>query len=171
MYDVAQMSKDKDSVMRSLLLMVKTLQSATNYKQAVVVSKRLLQYAWYQSSLEFEMRAYEMMAKQYFYLQDLQKADYYLDRFQRGKFELPDSKTRELAMLGYQRKIDEIQKKSEIIDGEPEPTVNREMPVQRVMTILDKCVYQIAKLQQKTKNGYFNMPQVDKNGKEILIGY
>jgi hypothetical protein len=105
------------------------------------VSKRLLQYAWYQSSLEFEMRAYEMMAKQYFYLQDLQKADYYLDRFQRGKFELPDSKTRELAMLGYQRKIDEIQKKSEIIDGEPEPTVNREMPVQRVMTILDKCVY------------------------------
>lgn len=74
-------------------------------------------------------------------------------------------------MLGYQRKIDEIQKKSEMIDGEPEPTVNREMSVKKVMTILDKCIYQIAKLQQKTRNGYFVMPQVDKNGKEILIGY
>lgn len=45
------------------------------------------------------MQSYEMISRQYFYLMDLMKSDYYFDRFMRGKFEPVDSKTRELSKL------------------------------------------------------------------------
>lgn len=57
------------------------------------------------------MTAYEMLAKQHFYMMDLKKAGYYLDRAMRGKFEVPSSKVRELALIQYHRKIEDRQDK------------------------------------------------------------
>jgi hypothetical protein len=78
----------------------------SNYKQAIVAFKHLLQSAWYNDNFMFEMKAYEMLGMQYFYLHDLHKADYYFDRFMRGKFELKDSKIRGLNLTSFQSKID-----------------------------------------------------------------
>jgi len=65
------------------------------------VLKRLLQVAWATNNMQYEMLAYELTAKQYFYLSDMHKASYYLDRVMRGKFEVKSSKVRVLAMLQY----------------------------------------------------------------------
>ena len=45
------------------------------------------------------MKAYEMIGRQYFYMRDLAMADYYFDRFMRGKFEVAISKTRDLSLI------------------------------------------------------------------------
>lgn len=60
--------------------------------------------AWCEKNFEYEIKAYEMMGKQHFYLQDLLRAEYYMDRSTRGKFELPTSKIRELSLIQMQRK-------------------------------------------------------------------
>ncbi len=44
------------------------------------------------------MQGYESIALQYYYLGDINKADYYLDRYQKGKLEKKESKVREMYM-------------------------------------------------------------------------
>ena len=44
--------------------------------------------------METEVQAYEGIGQQYFYLGDLKKSNYYLDRMTRGKIEKADSKVR-----------------------------------------------------------------------------
>ena len=68
MREIANESEDRLQEMRAFLMLARTLQHMTNYKQAVVVLKRLLQLAWCENNFEYEMKAYEMTAKQYFYL-------------------------------------------------------------------------------------------------------
>ena len=61
--------------------------------------KRLLQIAWFENDQANEMAAYSLIAKQYFYMSDLHKSAYYMDRAMRGKFEVKTSKVRELSMI------------------------------------------------------------------------
>lgn len=68
MRDVAEDCGDRETEMRSYLLLGKTLQAQSENKQAVVVLKRLLQIAWCEDNFQYEMKAYEMIGKQYFYL-------------------------------------------------------------------------------------------------------
>lgn len=67
--------------------------------------KRMLQVAWYSNNLQYELFAYEMIGKQHYYLNDLRKASYYLDRTLRGKFELKLSKVREFSIMHYKLKL------------------------------------------------------------------
>ena len=90
--------------MRSLKLLGQTLGAQTDHKQAIVVLKHLLQLAWVSGNHYYEMKAYEMIGQQYFYLRNLDKAGYYMERFKRGYFELPCSKIRELSKLQYTQK-------------------------------------------------------------------
>ncbi len=84
--------------------MAKSLKALEEYDQAVVVLKRMLQLAWIDRNITVEMRAYEMLASCYYYKQDLLRADYYMDRAMRGKFEVESSKNRELSDQNYKRK-------------------------------------------------------------------
>ena len=88
MRDLADENQNKEVEMNAYRLLAKTLQNQTEHRRAIVVLKRLLQVAWFQNSLSYEMKAYEMIGHQYFYLRDLLRADYYFDRSMRGKFEL-----------------------------------------------------------------------------------
>lgn len=77
--------------------MAKSLKAFEEYDQAVVVLKRMLQLAWVDRDIKMEMKAYEMIASCFYFKQDLLRADYYMDRAMRGKFEVETSKNRELS--------------------------------------------------------------------------
>ena len=83
-----------------------------------------------------------MIGKQHFYMRDLFRADYYYDRYLRGKFEVTDSKTRELSLIQYARKNDIKQSKMIILDEPPADQIRK-----RTTEMLQKCVYQIRKIQ------------------------
>lgn len=79
-------------------LIGQTLCAQKDHRQAIVVIKHLLQLAWVTRSHAYEMKAYELLGQQYFYLKEIEKASYYIERFKRGLFEVPESKIRELAI-------------------------------------------------------------------------
>lgn len=58
------------------------------------------------NDFESEIQAYEGMGLQYYYLGDMKKSNYYVDRMMRGKAERKDSKIREiyLSQLEYRKK-------------------------------------------------------------------
>ena len=63
------------------------------------------------NDMEAEIHSYEGLGTQYYYLGDLKKSQYYMDRMMRGKIEKKDSKIREiyLSQLHY-RKQDKSKK-------------------------------------------------------------
>ena len=44
-----------------------------------------------------------MLARQHYYLQDGVKADYYIDRYMRGKYESSQSSTKQIALSKFKR--------------------------------------------------------------------
>jgi hypothetical protein len=58
----------------------------------------MMQICWYSNSPDFEMSAYEMLARSNFYLQYVTKADYYNDRVRYGVRESPFSVERKIAV-------------------------------------------------------------------------
>lgn len=103
-----------------------------------------------------------MIGKQHFYLQDLFKADYYMDRCTRGKFELPTSKIRELSLIQMQRKIDSRKVKTTMGDtGEPQPDNYKEMDLPKVMAVIDKSIYKVKKIQKRSKNGFYKIVSLE----------
>ena len=56
-------------------------------KTAMIAFKKMLQFSWINKAVAFELAAYFGIARQYFYMQMLEKADYYLDRSLNGKCE------------------------------------------------------------------------------------
>lgn len=56
-------------------------------EEAVKQFKKMLQLAWQEGNLEMELKAYDNLSMEYFYLGQLQKSNYYHDRFMRGKSE------------------------------------------------------------------------------------
>lgn len=73
------------------------------------------------------MKAYEMIGQQYFYLRNLDKAGYYIERFKRGYFELPCSKIRELSKLQYTQKQENRDCQKLYIPPAKTEELNREM--------------------------------------------
>ena len=47
-----------------------------------------------------------MIGKQHYYLQDVQRASYFIDRALRGKFEIQTSHIRELSFIQYKKKVE-----------------------------------------------------------------
>lgn len=61
------------------------------YDKAIIASKKLLQMAWFLGDQQFEIKAYEHLAYNYFYKQDVDKARYYSNRVFRGLIESDSS--------------------------------------------------------------------------------
>ena len=53
------------------------LKLMTEYDKAIVASKKLLQMAWIMSNQLFELRAYEHLGFNNYYIQDVEKAQFY----------------------------------------------------------------------------------------------
>lgn len=82
------------------------LQIIKEYQKANLAFKRLLQVAWSTDNYQMEMRAYEMMGLQYFYLGDIPKAEFYLKRSLFGKSEAKTNQTRHLATSEYRKAME-----------------------------------------------------------------
>jgi tetratricopeptide (TPR) repeat protein len=65
----------------------RTNREMRNYKDAVHSFKKMMNLAWAEKDIAQETRAYENLAIDYFYLGELDKAEYYHERFMRGKTE------------------------------------------------------------------------------------
>lgn len=64
----------------------------------------MLQYAWKENNIEYEMQSYDYLGLQYFYLGKLDKAKYYHERMVRGQFESKKSNLRGLSEEQYKKK-------------------------------------------------------------------
>lgn len=124
-----------------------------NYKQAIVVFKHLLQAAWCYDSFQFEMKAYEMLGKQYYYLHDLKKADYYFDRFMRGKFELKDSKIRILNLTQLQSKNDQRVLKNMNNEG-----VSSDVELAKR---INQFPYKLKQIQTRSRDGFYKLVGIE----------
>jgi hypothetical protein len=67
------------------------LEQSKEHLLAVAVYKKQLQMAWYLDCQWFELQAYSNLGRCYFYLQNVAKSQYYMDRNLRGKLESPHS--------------------------------------------------------------------------------
>lgn len=64
-----------------------TYRQMNDNENAVKTFKKLLQLAWQEQDILYEMTAYDNLALDYFYLGQLAKSKYYHDRIMRGKME------------------------------------------------------------------------------------
>jgi hypothetical protein len=98
------------------------------------------------------MMAYEQIGIQQFYLTDLKKCHYYLDRSLRGKIEMKESKVRMLSALQYGRKldlrVDDIRDSDEAI-----MRVNYD----KVKPLVKSALRHVQKIQNRSKNNFYNI--------------
>ena len=73
------------------------------YNKAILCYKKLIELAWILGNKEFELRAYDHIGIQYFYLCNKQKAKYYHDRFIYGLYE-KDTKVKEAVLDNFKNK-------------------------------------------------------------------
>ena len=73
------------------------------YNKAILCYKKLIELAWILGNKEFELRAYDHIGIQYFYLCNKQKAKYYHDRFIYGLYE-KDTKVKEAVLDNFNNK-------------------------------------------------------------------
>lgn len=59
----------------------------SDHDEAVKQFKKMLQLAWQEGEQVMELKAYDQLSVDYFYLGQLEKSQYYHDRFIRGKNE------------------------------------------------------------------------------------
>jgi len=67
------------------------------YKDAIIHFKKYLELAWDLDNPSAELDAYDYMGIQYYYMGDIERAEYYHDRAMRGKNEAPNSVIRALS--------------------------------------------------------------------------
>ena len=73
------------------------------YNKAILCYKKLIELAWILGNKEFELRAYDNIGIQYFYLCNKPKAKYYHDRFIYGLYE-KDTKVKEAVIENFKNK-------------------------------------------------------------------
>eukprot|EP00347_Sterkiella_histriomuscorum_P001099 403373330 len=76
--------------------MGKCYNALKNYENAIKCFKKQLELAWRHNDAQEELRAYEQLGMQHYYLGNLEKSKYYNDRCMRGKTEKQNSKIRSL---------------------------------------------------------------------------
>ena len=167
MRDVAEGGSDREYEIKAYLHLGETLQQQQEHMKSVIVLKRLLQVAWIESNLKYEMIAYEMIGRQYFYLSDLHKACFYIDRTMRGKFENATSKVRELSLIQYHRKLEArmdktlIEERSKVIKFEDRPNYAQ------IQDKIDRAVGTIYKIQKRSKEGYYRIGEAKEVSKML----
>ena len=76
----------------------KIKQEQKDYQKAILAFKRMLQIAWIENDYASETRAYDHLAIQYFYLQQLKKAQIYKLKAFHGDIETDDSVSKRQAI-------------------------------------------------------------------------
>ena len=77
----------------------------------------MMQLSWVNNVPEYEVKSYHNLSKQYFYLQYIQKSNFYQDRFIRGMLENPTSCQRTIAEQLFKNKL-KMQSKSDKFERE-----------------------------------------------------
>ena len=82
-----------------------TYRSIRYYKRAVDYFKYQLSLAWELNDMEAEMRSYDNLAIEYYYIGNINKAKLYHDRVLRGRIEQQNSKAKNAsaALNSYKR--------------------------------------------------------------------
>lgn len=102
------LSNSYDSVMnkiRALKNIGKCYRDQLKYKKALSAFIKMVEYAWVANDKRYELLAYDLIAQQYFYMNCMDKALFYHDKFMSGRVEPEDS---ELRRLGISRVKDKI---------------------------------------------------------------
>jgi hypothetical protein len=144
--------------------LTKCFQAAGNYTLSVFYAIKLLQIAWHINSLKYELEAYDLLAIQYFYLGEVQKAHYYHERMLSGRAEAKDSEIRKLGinkMLNKAAEIPKDMKKEFIIKNKfeelmsldyPESEDEFELPAPNIQAEEEKKEEAMDKRMKKEKN-------------------
>ena len=85
MKDIAGMMKNKQRKNEAYELLGICYMEMKEYEKALKCFKKQLEYAWSNNDIDFEIRAYEKIFIQYFYLGDLEKSKFYHERAIRGQ--------------------------------------------------------------------------------------
>ena len=104
MKDVALDAHNWSQVMLSYELLGRAYQELKDFENSTFAFKLMLQYAWINNANEFEIKAYEHLSKQMFYLQYVSDAKNYSDRALRGILENINSNKRRIALETFRSK-------------------------------------------------------------------
>ena len=97
------------------LKIAKQLSSQQEYEKAVRILKKALRITWIQNLPSVEIKVYEMLAIQYFYIQDITKSKQFQDRATRGKIEAATSSCRKVAIAHGIRSDDDAPNKQKLV--------------------------------------------------------
>ena len=112
--------------MISYELLGRAYQELQDFENSTFTFKLMLQYAWISHANEFEIKAYEYLAKQNFYLQYVAKAKNYSYRAFRGILENTNSCNRRIAQETFrskrisEQKVDKYERNGFTVDRDPQ---------------------------------------------------
>ncbi|CDW82465.1 histidine acid phosphatase family protein [Stylonychia lemnae] len=92
--DVASEEENDHAKMQAYDNMGRCYNAMKNYENAVKCHKKQLELSWKNSDIQEELRAYEQLGIQHYYLGNLERSKYYNERCMRGIVEKKDSKIR-----------------------------------------------------------------------------
>ena len=105
LFDVARdISHDSQNLAQELLCyewLGRTLQESGEFSRARIAFKKMLQLAWVTNIQDYEFRAYKQIAKQYFYLNEVDKSNGYSMKALLGDIEQADSHPRVISEEHY----------------------------------------------------------------------
>ena len=88
------------------------------YDKAIRLFKKMLKCIWIEGDTKKEIKLYEMLALQYFYLQEMGQCRKYQDRALRGKLEGTFSSAKSVTMLtGFRSSDDKTIKRKKVYHG------------------------------------------------------
>ncbi|CAI2377417.1 unnamed protein product [Moneuplotes crassus] len=93
------------------------------HKEACNIFKRILQKAWESYDQELELKVYENLSYEHYYLENIEKAKYYFMRYHRGWVETEDSTLRKQYIQIYMHKQHELQKNKRL---NPDEVIQKE---------------------------------------------
>lgn len=105
LFDLARdISHDSQNLAQELLCyewLGRTLQEKREYAKALICFKKMLQLAWIMRIQDYEFRAYKHIAKQYFYMDMVEKSNGYTMKALLGDHESLDSHPRQISEEHY----------------------------------------------------------------------
>jgi pentatricopeptide repeat protein len=83
------------------------LSEQKEYEKAIRLFKKMLKCIWIEGDTKQEIKLYEKLALQYFYLQDMDQCKKYQDRAHRGKLEGVQSSAKSMSLFAGFRSSDD----------------------------------------------------------------
>lgn len=99
MSDVAQTTNQLNFLVSALHHHGQYLTEEKDYETAIKAYLKMLKVCWINNDNRNELKVYEMLALQYFYKQDINSCQKFLDRSLRGKLESTSSSSRKAVVL------------------------------------------------------------------------